>query len=614
MAEERRKKKSNALVWAVLGLLVLALGGFGIGGFGGSVSTVAEVGDREITVQDYANAIQAEQARLQQQTGQRLTLAQMQAFGLDRQIMERLLAGAALEHEADRLGLSVGDVVIAERIRANPAFGGVDGAFDRESYAFALDNANLNEARYEAQVRDEIARELLQAAVIGGTSVPDTYADSMAAWIAEERDITLATVTEADLRGGIEAPTDEALRSFYEAEPERFATPERRAITYAWFAPERVAEGIESDDAALRDLYERRGEEYRQPARVLAERLAFADGAAAAEARALLDAGETTFDALVSDRGLSLEDVDQGELARDDLDPALAEALFALEEPGIVGPVETDLGPAIYRVNALLDATEIPFEEVREELAREFAMDTARRRIAAEREAIDDLLAGGATLEELAGEAGMTVETIEWDPEISEGIAGYEAFREAAGDAAEGDFPELVELADGGLFALRLDEVIAPGTPPLEEIRAEVEAAWTADTRRRRLFETAEALVRNPARDVAATPEILRGLVRDAPLEGTPPALRERIFAAEPGEVFAFEGDDQRAFVVRVDAVNEADLAKGEAARLREAIVAQTRTEIAGDLFEGYGRAIQAEAGFSIDAQAVAAIQTQLGG
>ncbi|MCK0167000.1 SurA N-terminal domain-containing protein [Jannaschia sp. S6380] len=614
MAEQRRKKKSNALVWAILGLLVLALGGFGIGGFGGSLTSVARVGDREITVQDYANAIQSEQARLQQQTGQRLTLQQMQMFGLDRQVMERLLAGAALEHEADRVGLSVGDAVVVERIRQNPAFGGVDGTFDREGYSFALDNANLDEARYEARVRDEIARELLQAAVVGGTAVPDAYADAMAAWIAESRDITLATVTEADLPGGTVAPTEDDLRAFHDENPERFETPERRAITYAWLAPDRLAGEIEMDEDALRDLYEQGADEYRQPARVLAERLAFADGTEAAEARAALDAGEITFDALVAERGLTLDDVDQGELARDDLDAPLGEALFALDEPGLVGPVETDLGPAIYRVNAVLDATEIPFEDVRDDLARSFGMEAARRRIAAAREGIDDLLAGGATLEELGGETDMIVGKMEWDPTVSDGIAGYEAFRAAVQSVEAGDFPELLELADGGLFALRLDEVIAPTTPPLEEIREEVELAWTADTRRWRLFEQASELARNPTRDIAGPPEVLTGLVRDAPLEGTPPALLDRVFAAEPGEVFAFEGDDQRAYVVRVDAVNAADLSTGEAANLREAIVSQTRTEIAGDLFEGYRRAIQTEAGFEIDAQALAAIQTQLGG
>ncbi|WGH78277.1 peptidylprolyl isomerase [Jannaschia ovalis] len=610
MAEERRKKKSNAVVWAVLALLILALGGFGIGSFGGSLSSVAEVGDREITVEDYGRALQNEQARLAQQTGQNLTMAQLQTFGIDRAVMERLLAEQALAWEAGQMGLSVGDAEVAERIRATPAFGGLDGGFDRDGYAFALRNAGLSEAEYEARVRDDVATELLQAAVLGGTESPEARVDALVAWLAETRDATLATVTVADLPAGITAPTEADLQAFYEENLTRFETPERREITYAWITPDLLVDAIEPDETALRELYEARADEYRQPARVLAERLAFPDAAAAEAARAAIAAGETDFDALVAERGLTLDDVDQGEIAADDVDAPVAEALFGLEDPGVVGPVETLLGPTLFRVYAILDPTEVPFEEARDDLAAEFAADAARRRIDAARDEIDDLLAGGATLEELAAETDLQLGSIGFDETVIDGIAGYDEFRAAALDVTEGDFPELETLSDGGLFALRLDGVTPPATPPLADIRDAVEAAWQADTLRRRLSERAEELA--AAAELPGTPETLAGLGRDARLEGTPPALLDALFEAEPEAVFAVEGGADAAYVVRLDAVNEADLSDPETAELREALIASQRQEIATDLFSLYGRAVQARAGFTVDQQAVQAVQAQL--
>ncbi len=617
MAEGRRKKKSNLVVWAVLGLLVLALGGFGATGFGGSLSTVATVGDREVTVEEYANALQGEQARLEQQTGERLTMQQLQTFGLDRQIMERLLAGAALEHEAARLGISAGDAEVARRIRETPAFGGISGAFDRDGYRRALENAGLNESRYEAQVRDGIAREVLQAAVIGGAEVPATYADRLTAWIAETRDITLATITEDDLTGGAVAPTQEDLRTFYDDNPALFEVPETRVITYDWVTPDRLVEEIEIDEDALRALYDSRIDEFRQPARVLAERLAFTDTEAAETARAAIEAGGETFDALVEARGLTLEDVDQGEIAAADVSDEVAEALFALTEPGLAGPVQTPLGPALYRVNAILDPTEVPFDEARDDLSVEFAQDAARRRIDAARDGIDDLLAGGATLEELEDDTDMELGVIRWDGEQAAtgvGIAAYEEFRTAAATLEEGDYPTLGSLSDGGLFALRLDEIVPPTVPPLAEIRADVETAWQADSMRRRLLERAGSLAENPTQDAAGEPATFAGLTRDATLEGTPPVLLTRVFEAEPGDVFAVEGDDRTAYVVRLDAVTAADPAAGDAAALRAQIVAETQREIASDLFESYGEAVQADAGISVNSQAVESVQAQLGG
>lgn len=127
-------------------------------------------------------------------------------------------------------------------------------------------------------------------------------------------------------------------------------------------------------------------------------------------------------------------------------------------------------------------------------------------------------------------------------------------------------------------------------------------------------MDRAMSLAANPAQDAAGTPEAFTGLTRDATLEGTPPELLTRVFEAGPGDIFAVEGDDETAYVVRLDAVNAADPTTGEAADLRAQIVAETQREIASDLFESYGQAVQAEAGFTVDSSAVELVQAQLGG
>lgn len=618
MAEEtRRKKKSNVVVWVILGLLILAMGGFGVGGFGSSLSSVASVGNRDITVQDYADAIQAEQSRVGQQFGTRLTLQQMQALGLDRAVMERLLAGAALAEEAERVGLSAGDGEVARRIRENPAFGGVSGGFDREGYAFALDRAGLSERAYEEQVREDVARELLQAAVVGGVQPPATYVNTLTAYVAETRDITLTPVTIADLPGGELAPTEAQLQTFYDDNPELFETPELRAITYAWVTPDQLVGDIPIDAAQIRRAYDDRIDQYRQPARVLAERLAFADTAAAEAARAAIEAGETTFDAFVEERGLTLDDVDQGEIARDDVDAAVADALFALEQPGLVGPVDTLLGPALYRVNAVLNATEVAFEDVRDDLAAEVGLDVARRQIEAARESIDDLLASGATLEEVAAETELTLGDVRWDADgETQGadIAAYDEFRAVARTAEIGDFPELAETTDGGLFALRLDEVIAPEVPPFAQVAAEVEAEWRRDTLTRRLTERAAEIAASDTLTPAGQTEAITGLARDGQLEGTPRDLVQEVFAADPDTRLAISGDETRAFIVFIEAVDVPDPAAGDAADIRAAVEQQAANGITADLFQGYGTAVQNAAGFTVNQEAVRQIQAQLGG
>lgn len=614
---ERKKGKGNAIVWALLGLLILSLGGFGIGGFGGSVRSVASVGDEEVSTADYARALSQERARLSQATGQDLSLEQLRLFGIDRQVMDRLLSAAAMAHEAGTRGVSVGDAEVARRIRASPAFQGVGGGFDRDAYAFVLERSDLSEADFEARIRDEAAQEILQAAVVGGADAPPGYAEAIAAWVTERRDVTVAEVGQAMLDAGAVAPTEAELAAYLEGNAARFETPERRRITYAWADVDAIAAALPADEARVAALYEARADDYRLPARVLAERLAFADAEAAAEARAAVEAGETTFEALVEDRGLSLADVDQGEIAAADVSPAEAEALFALDGPGLAGPVETPLGPALFRVNAVLDARETPLEAVRDELAREAATEAAVAQVRAGREAMDDALAGGATLEELAEEQGLTLGTLAWDPSVSEGLAGYEAFRAAAAALEEGDFPEPIELADGGLVALRLDGIDPAALPPLEEVRVEVEAAWQSDSLRDRLAARAAALAERlrageAFADLGLAPRAVTGLARDGDLPDGPRDLVDAIFEAEAGDVLAEAGDSSRAYVIRVDAVTPAAAEDADLVEALEQLRAQARAEVAQDLFAAFAAAAREDAGYAVDAAAVQAVEAQL--
>ena len=480
MASGIGKKASNVFVWIILGLLMIALAGVGVTSFTGGTSQVGRVGSAEITAEDYFRAIENELRARSGQTGTPVRFGELQAEGVDQAIRNALIARAALLSEATEMGVSVGDETIAEQIRNDPNFQAA-GGFNREAYVFALERIGLSPAAYEESLRDDTTRALLQIAVIGGIEAPDLLADALTAREMERRDFTVALV-EADALGEtLPEPTEAELLAYYEANADAFTLPEVRRISYAWVTPEMILDEVEIDEADLRQLYATRTEEYIRPERRLLERLVFPDAEAAEAARAALDAGEADFDALVEGRGLTPEDIGMGVVARPDLSDAAAEAIFAEDAGDIIGPVDSTFGPALFRVNAVLDATEVTFEEARDDLRSELAEDAARRAILEEFQVIEDALAGGAEIEELAEETLMQHGTIDFDETSEAGIAAYDGFRVAAALAADGDFPEAIELSDGGVFALRLDDIVPPRVPLLSEIEADVAAAWTAE-------------------------------------------------------------------------------------------------------------------------------------
>ncbi len=605
MASIGKSKGSKAAVWVILALLIIGLMGFGTANFGGGTRDLGTVGDTPVPIDRYARELNQELRTLSQRTGQNFTFAEAQSLGIDRIVLGRVVEQVAIEDEAARIGVSVGDENLREQIVQIPAFQGVDGNFDRQSYSFALENSGLTAAGFESTLRSEVARTILQGAVIAGTPTPDSYVDALMTYIAETREATFAVLQPSALEEPVAVPTESDLQAYYDENPTEFTSPETRVVTYAALTPDMVADEVEVPEDELRALYEDRSEQYDIPERRLVERLVFGSTEDAAAAKDRIDAGETDFDTVVEDRGLSLDDVDMGDVARGDLSGAAADAVFGLEEPGVVGPVDTSLGPALFRMNAILSARQTSFEDAREELTEELAAEEAQRLVDAQIDVVDDELAGGASLEELANTTPLELNQIELTPGSTEGIAADAAFREAVNAAAIGDFPEVLNLDEGGIFALRLDEVREPTLQPFDEVRNQVAEAWTQQATTDALADLAETYAArlNDGEAFGALGLSSRsqaGITRQGSLMGAPQGTVEAIFALNEGEADVVTGGGAVA-VVLLDAIDSPDPEASETASLRGQIAEQSAQSLGADMLAAFTQAVENRAGIQLD-------------
>ena len=598
--------------WVIMLLLFVGLIGFGGANLSGTIRSIGTAGDKQIAVQTYANALSRQIDALSAQVGSPISFPQAQSIGLDRQVLAQVVGDRVLDNEATELGVSVGDARVAARIRNQPAFAGLSGEFDREQYRFTLESNGLTEAEYETRLREEMSRTLLQLAVISGTPAPATFAEAMTRFIGERRSFGWAQVTDAALDNELPAPTEAEIVAHYEANPDTYTRPEQRRISYAAIRPGDLIDTVEVDDQAIRDLYETRIDEFVQPERRLVERLVFADAPAAESALSRIEAGETDFETLVTTRGLDLADTDMGDVARDDLGPA-ADAVFAADPGDVVGPARTDLGPALFRVNAVLAAQEIPFSEARADLRAELAQDRARREIEAARGTVEDLLAGGATVEDLADRTLLEAGSRDWQAGESDGIAAYEAFRRAARTTEPGAFPELTELADGGLLVLRVDEVLPPELRPLDEVRQRVIVDRAAAARQEAIAAEARDIAEAVADGAAFSEFGLSGfaevdMIRRDFITGAPRGMMDEVFEMDVGEARVVTGQDGSVAVVRLDEITPADMDDPDMVSEREAIAERAQQGISQDVYSAYTNAVRARTEVSLDQAAINAV------
>ncbi|MFZ5961712.1 peptidyl-prolyl cis-trans isomerase [Thalassococcus sp. BH17M4-6] len=351
------------------------------------------------------------------------------------------------------------------------------------------------------------------------------------------------------------------------------------------------------------------------PERRLVERLVFADDAAAQAAQEQIAAEEATFETLVALRGLSLADVDMGDMTQPALGAA-GDAVFAAETGEVVGPLESPLGPALFRVNGVLPAQSTPFEEAESALRDELALDRARRVIETQAESYENLMAGGATLEDLAQETDLELGQIDWTAGTQDGIAGYDAFRDEVRSATTEDFPQIEELGDGGVFALRIDEILPPAPYPLDEVRDRVRTGWERQQTTDALAAQAEELA-NRLREgqtfaaLELDPRTDTDLTRTANVQDLPPGLLPAVFDMDEGDakVVPLIGS---VVLVQLDAILTADPDAEGNAQLRDLLRDQAANDVAQDLFQALATDIQSRVGVNIDQSARNAVHTQL--
>lgn len=609
MLNSFRTKKSNVLAWALMVLLIIGLAGFGIGAGGGLTgSSVANVGNQSISAQDYARAFDNELRAFSNQIGRNLTIDEARAFGLDRNTLTRLVNEKALSVEAERLGLSSGDDLVREQLHGISAFQSGDG-FDRDSYAFFLDRSGLSASEFESTLREEATRTLLVSGLSAGTVMPDTAARTLLEYAGEKRGFSWIRLNPDLLEEPIAEPDEAELAAWHEDHPELYTSPVTQKLSYAAAIPEEIAADIEISEEELQAEYDARKDTLGTPEQRFLDRIGFGSIEDANDAKARLDSGEAGFDEIATERGLSVTDTELGLVSARDIDSRARTEVFGTEGPGIVGPVETDLGPALYRVNAVIAEQTVTFEQAKEDIRQELATDLARSGILEEIRVIDDLIAGGARLEEITDETIMHAGTIELNAETTGGLADDPAFLDLAANAREGEETDLAELEGGGLVTVRLEETVPAALIPLDDVRDQVISDWKADATQKALTAQAEQYaetiasgdtLETVAEGAELSVETSEPITRNDVVPGLPPRLLADVFTLKTNDT-AIVPDGDGVILVQLTSIEAADPEDETTAGIEASITQQISDMAAVDILTLYNSAVRDSIGVTVN-------------
>ena len=619
-----------AFLLAILGSFAMAdINSFGKSGSGQTSGSIASAGGENLTERDISDIFSRALAQARETKPETTPADLARDFNplVDQMLTERALTAFAGDH---RLLLS--KRLVDAEIAKIPGARGLDGKFSENAYRIFLGQQRLTDATIRRMISADLTQRLLSAPVAANARVPLGVATNYASMLLEQRTGEVTLVAVDSMKPGLN-PSAGDIQSYYDANKARYIVPEQRVLRTAQITPASVG-AVTPSEADIATYYKAHSDKYGgSQNRVISQAVVpdkkIADGIAQ-RARA-----GAAFAAAAAPAGLTAEDVSVGPQTRAQFGglagDAVANAAFAAASGAIVGPVRSDLGWHVIRIDAIEGKPAVPLAAARGEIVAALTADKAKEALADLVAAVEDKISGGASLPEAAAAAKLTLidtplltangasrtdPAYKFDPAMARTLkSGF--------DLSSSDDPVVEELAGNKGYVLVGVGRIVPATPAaLADIRTRVAADW--------IQKKANDLARASASTIAA--RLAAGQPMSAAIVGTRaipprPLATRRISLGQAGPdavtplklLFALAQGHSRMiadpqgrgyYVVKTDKIIPGNA--GAQPGLIVQVQQQFQHTVGDELAQQFANAVKKDVGVKRDEKAIAALKTQL--
>ena len=460
----------------------------------GSTDEVARVAGQKISAQEFNQAIKENLDQLRAQYGNNLdaTIAENPEFRqtvLDGIINQRLLLA-----DAQRVGLTVSDRLLAERISAIPGFQD-NGKFSKIRYEGLLKAQGLTSAGFEARLRQDLMLQAYQQAVIGTPLVARSSTERLIRLSEQTREISVANYVPEQFIAQVKID-DAAIKAYYDGHKTEFTIPDQVKVEYVVLSAAELAGQMAVPEDEIKRYYDEHTAQYKQGEERQASHILITApvGASDADKKAALAKAEDLlkqakqnpqqFAALAEknsqDPGSAPKGGDLGSFGRGAMVKAFDEAVFQMTKDEIRGPVQSEFGYHIIKLTGITPEKTKTLAEVTPEIVAEIKKQKASKKFTEIAEPFSNTVyEQSASLKPAADAYKLTIKQSPFItrqsgvlPELSNeklltAIFGDEVLKNKRNT-------EAVEVAPNVLVAARLLEFKPAVLRPLVEVSADI--------------------------------------------------------------------------------------------------------------------------------------------
>lgn len=607
MMEALRQGAKGWVAKVLLGLLIASFAVWGITDVfrGFQNADLVTVGEQKISSETFRRDLNLSIQQFKNQTGTTLTLEDARKLGLDRQVLDRMIAQASLDAQGSRLGIAVSDQAVATSIQKQKIFQDTKGAFDVARFRNLLQQNGMTEEGYVQSEKETLLRTSLSSVADGNITLPRTMLSALTRYRDETRDgrYVSFTISEAD----VPQPTEADLQKQYEATPAAYTAPEYRSVVVMKVEPSDMASKIQITEQEISDAYNTFKVEYYEPERRDILQLSFPDVAAAEKARSRIEAGEDIVK-VAAELGQKEKDITfSGKLIGDFLDEKIGAAAFALKEGTLSAPVVGSLNTALLKAAKVVPAKQPTLDELKAVLKERLQLEKAREEIQSVYEAIEEERSQQTKFEDIATKTGVALIVV---PAISS--AGVDKSGQPVSLPNKDEVLKSIFANDVGVEVdaltvgegyvwLEVREIKPSSVKPIADVKDAVKADWTAAKLRTLAGDKAKAIVdkagassrlESIAGELGAAIKTVSAIKRNNTSEEFDGVATLALFSVgEKALTWALEGDGKSARIIEVTKVN---IPQGMASVSAQEVGDVAKRGLGSDLLDSYLKSARA--------------------
>ena len=378
--------------WLQIALLVLIVPPFALFGIDfyfrntDTTGSLAKVGDARISEVEYSQALRQAQEKMREMMKSNPDPSLLNSPQLKESVLNELIERRVTLAQAARTGMTISDAELQKMIAGVEAFHDDKGKFSHDRYRQLLQGQGMTPAMFESQARTNIVLEQVRSVYSGSAFVAESVAERLLKIREQEREVSQVLFSPADFRKQVTV-SDADAEKYYNEHKGEFVVPERVKVEFVVLSLEAYQRSVQVSDEEIKKFYQENQSRYqtaeeRRASHILIPAAASATPEEKAKAKALADdllkqvkQNPKKFGELAAkfskDPGSAEKGGDLGFFGHGLMVKPFDEAAFAMKVGEITGPVETQYGYHIIRLDAIKAVQTTPLEAVKAQIVED---------------------------------------------------------------------------------------------------------------------------------------------------------------------------------------------------------------------------------------------------